>query len=225
MEEDPIKVVLADDHSLVRDGMKALLEEAENITVIGEAENGKIALDIVDTLKPDILIIDIRMPVMTGIECVKTLTQRGDATKALVLSMHDSEEYVLNSIAAGAYGYLLKDTSREELLKAIKTINTGEKYFSADVSPILVKGYLQQIKSPQEVTKKTTTVYDPNFLLTKRQRQILSHIISGMSNKEIAEHLGKSVRTIETHRFSLMKKLEVKNLIELKNKAESLGLI
>jgi len=222
-----IKVVLADDHSLVRDGIKALLEEAEDIQVIGEAADGEEALKKVEGTTPDILIVDIRMPKLNGIETVAKLTQQSPNTKALVLSMHDSEEYVLKSVEAGAYGYLLKDTSREEFIKAIHTIYDGGKYFSGDISPIIVSKYLESIAG----TPVTAPVVKPSpsttsdIKLTKRQKQILEFAIDGKSNKEISEILGKSVRTVEAHRFSLMKKMGVKNLLELSKKAQELGLL
>jgi len=224
---DKIRIALADDHSLVRDGIKSLLEEFEEIEVIAEASDGREALEIIESDTPDILIVDIRMPVLNGIETVSRMTENNSSTRALVLSMHDSDEYVLQSIEAGANGYLLKDTSKEEFVKAIHTVHQGGQYFSGDISPILVKKYLENVK------QKTTTLNSAGATetntegihLTRRQKQILDLVVSGKSNKEIAEELGKSVRTIEAHRFSLMKKMQVKNQIELSNKARELGLI
>ncbi|MEM6344953.1 MAG: response regulator transcription factor [Bacteroidota bacterium] len=227
MAEDKIQIILADDHSLVRDGIKSLLQENEDLQVIAEASNGEEAIDLVSALSPDLLIVDIRMPVLNGIQTVARLKKEHPKVKSLVLSMHDSEEYVLQSVEAGAYGYLLKDNSRDEFIKAIYTINSGEKYFSGDISTIIVKKYLENINgtsqpTPTENAQITNT---PRIKLTKRQTQILNLAISGMSNKEIADHIGKSIRTVEAHRFSLMKKLGVKNLAELSNKAKALGLI
>ncbi|MEO0899947.1 MAG: response regulator transcription factor [Bacteroidota bacterium] len=220
-----IRVVLADDHSLVRDGIKALLQESSFIEVIAEASNGEEALGMVGELNPDLLIVDIRMPVLNGIQTVSKLKETSPDVKALVLSMHDSDEYVLNSVEAGASGYLLKDTSKDEFIKAIQTIVKGEKYFSADISTILVKKYLEKVKTPSSEPDSIPESPQELVSLTRRQKQILELAIGGMSNKEIAEHLGKSIRTVEAHRFSLMKKLEVKNLAELTLKAKELGLI
>ncbi|MEM6629637.1 MAG: response regulator transcription factor [Bacteroidota bacterium] len=220
-----IRVILADDHSLVRDGIKSLLEEAENIRVIGEAADGEEAINVVSIQAPDILIVDIRMPGLNGIETISEMRKKGIATKALVLSMHDSEEYVLQSVEAGAHGYLLKDTSKEEFIKAIHTIHKGEKYFSGDISPILVKGYLEKVSPESAVEPEPEEIPTANIKLTKRQKEILQLAVTGMSNQEIADHLGKSRRTVEAHRFSLMKKIGAKNLADLIKKAQEFNLI
>ncbi|MEO0469301.1 MAG: response regulator transcription factor [Bacteroidota bacterium] len=227
IESGQIRIILADDHSLVRDGIRSLLEEDEDIQVIAEAANGEEALQQVADLTPDMLIVDIRMPQLNGIQTVSRMAVEAPDTKALVLSMHDSAEYVLQSIEAGAFGYLLKDTSREEFVKAIRTIHAGEKYFSGDISPILVKKYLENVQGGMASGPMPDPVKipQPDFKLTRRQLEILRLAVSGMSNKEIAEHLGKSVRTVEAHRFSLMKKMGVKNLLELSKAATAYGLI
>ena len=165
------------------------------------------------------MIIDVRMPVMDGIEAVGYLKNYAPDTKAIVLSMHDSEEYILKSIKAGASGYLLKDTGKAEFLKAIKTIYQGGKYFSGDISNVIVTNYLQNT-APKESPKSTI---DNAAKLTRKEIEILHFILSGMTNTEISDRLGKSKRTIETHRFNLMKKMNVKNLIELSSKAKELG--
>jgi len=227
--KNKITVVLADDHSLVRDGIKSLLEDAPNIVVLGEAANGEEALLKVAEIKPDILIVDIRMPKLNGIDTVAKLTQTNTSTKALVLSMHDSEDYILKSVEAGAFGYILKDTNKEEFIKAIHTIYKGGKYFSGDISPIFINRYLENLNVPSSQPTITSNPSSPtatsDIKLTKRQKEILELAIQGLSNKEIATHLGISIRTIEAHRFSMMKKLEVKNLMELSKKAKGLGLV
>ena len=217
--EGKIKILLADDHLLVRNGIKSLLEEEHNLEVIGEASNGKEALELAKELSPDLLIIDVRMPIMDGIEAVGLLKNYSPNTKSIVLSMHDSEEYILKSIKAGANGYLLKDTGKLEFIKAITTISNGGKYFSGDISDIIVSNFLQSnAPTPTKPTSSTNT-----HGLTKKEVEILQLILSGKTNSEISEELGKSKRTIETHRFNLMKKLNVKNLIELSSKAKELG--
>lgn len=221
MTKENIRVVLADDHVVVRSGIKTLLEHEGSIQVIGEASDGQEALEVVKNLQPDLLIIDIRMPIMNGIEATKQLQQYSKSTKALILSMHDDEDYILQSIESGASGYLLKDTSKEEFLKAINTVYEGGKYFSGDVSKALVNSYLNiKDKKPQKPTS-ITTQYD----LTKREKEILALIADGLGNKDIAEKLGKSVRTIETHRFNIMKKLKVNNVVELLKKTEEESLL
>lgn len=229
--KEPITIVLADDHSLVRDGIKALLEDEPSLAVIGEAEDGDIALEKVKQLHPDLLIVDIRMPRLNGIETVRTMNTQGGKTKAIILSMHESEEYVMQSINAGAYGYLLKDTSREEFIKAIRSVYDGEKYFSGDISDIIVKNYLGKNSSQSTTSSEVISVGETTILpnkkdiLTKRQTQILKMIASGMSNQDVAEQLGKSLRTIETHRYNMMQTMEAKNSIELIYKARQMGLL
>ncbi|MEI6866512.1 response regulator transcription factor [Flavicella sp.] len=214
-----IKILLADDHLLVRNGIKSLLEEEESLEVIGEASNGQEALEFAKELKPDLLIIDVRMPIMDGIEAVGNLHLYSPNTKSIVLSMHDSDEYILKSIKAGASGYLLKDTGKLEFIKAINIIFRGGKYFSGDISNVIVSNYLQNSNS----TPKKTPIISSTHGLTKKEVEILQFILSGKTNTEISNSLGKSKRTIETHRFNLMKKLNVKNLIELSSKARELG--
>jgi DNA-binding NarL/FixJ family response regulator len=217
--EKSINILLADDHLLVRNGIKSLLEEESYLHVVGEAANGQEALDLAKKIQPDLLIIDVRMPVMDGIEAVGYLKNYAPETKAIVLSMHDSEEYILKSIKAGANGYLLKDTGKAEFLKAINTIYRGGKYFSGDISNVIVSNYLQNTVSKE----RPKSTIDNAAKLTRKEIEILHFILSGMTNTEISEKLGKSKRTIETHRFNLMKKMNVKNLIELSSKAKELG--
>lgn len=215
-----IRVVLADDHVFVRDGIKSLLESEENIAVVGEATDGLEALSVVESQNPDILILDIRMPHLTGIEVVEKLRSENNLVKIVVLSMHESEEYVLKSIKAGADGYLLKGSSKEEFLKALHTVANGGKYFSGDVSSILIS----QLTNPIHTTTNKP-VPDDELMITKREKEILKLLLSGKGNKEIAEALDISKRTAEVHRFNLMKKLKVKNLIELSNKATEFALL
>ena len=215
-----IRILLADDHTIVRDGIKYLLDEEDNLEIIGEASNGLEALKLVDELQPDLLIIDVRMPEMNGIEAVEILNQKSTKTKAIVLSMHDSEEYILKSIKAGASGYLLKDTDKKEFIKAIHTVNDGGKYFSGDISDIIVSNYLQNTSVKEKKEKVKTNQYG----LTKKEKQILTHILAGKTNSEISEILQNSKRTVETHRFNMMKKMNVKNLMELSAKASELEL-
>lgn len=217
-----IQILLADDHTIVRDGIKYLLEEEKNMEVIGEASNGLEALSFIEKNQPDLLIIDVRMPEMNGIEAVKMLHQKPTKTKSIVLSMHDSEEYILKSIKAGASGYLLKDTDKKEFIKAINTVHEGGKYFSGDISNVIVSNYLQNTSIiPQ---KEKTNIEVDQFGLTKKEKQILPLILSGKTNAEISEILKNSKRTIETHRFNMMKKMNVKNLMELSAKASQFGL-
>lgn len=215
-----IRVVLADDHVFVRDGIKSLLENEANIEVVGEAIDGNDALEVVAESKPDLLIVDIRMPNLTGIEVVEKLRSENNDVKIIMLSMHESEEYVLKSIKAGADGYLLKGSSKEEFLKALHNVAAGGKYFSGDISSILIS---QLTNSSPSLEPKQNL--GEEMMITKREKEILTLLLSGKGNKEIAEALDISKRTAEVHRFNLMKKLKVKNLMELSNKAAEYSLI
>jgi two-component system, NarL family, nitrate/nitrite response regulator NarL len=217
---DIIRVVLADDHVFVRDGIKSLLENEANIEVVGEAIDGADALEVVAANKPDLLIVDIRMPNLTGIEVVEKLRADNNNVKIIMLSMHESEEYVLKSIKAGADGYLLKGSSKDEFLKALHTIANGGKYFSGDISSILI-GQLTNTSLSTEPKQN----FGEEMMITKREKEILTLLLSGKGNKEIAEALDISKRTAEVHRFNLMKKLKVKNLMELSNKAAEFSLL
>ena len=217
---DNIRVVLTDDHVFVRDGIKSLLENETNITVVGEATDGLEALTLIDELKPDLLILDIRMPNLTGIEVVEQLRGKNNLVKIIMLSMHESEEYVLKSIQAGADGYLLKGSSKEEFLKAVQTVSNGGKYFSGDISSTLIG----QLTNPS-LNTEPKQILGEEQVITKREKEILKLLLSGKGNKEIAEALDISKRTAEVHRFNLMKKLKVKNLMELSNKATEYALL
>ncbi len=210
---EKINILLADDHVLVRKGIRAMLESEADIEVVGEAGNGSDALDSARNLKPDILLLDIRMPGMSGLDAAAQLHDYAPATKAVILSMHDSEEYVLQALSAGAFGYLLKDTDKDEFIKALKQVHKGNKYFSGSVSNILANNLLNA-KPVTRVAPK-----EDRYHLTRREKEILQMAIGGKHNKDIADSLGKSLRTIETHRFNIMKKLGVNNAIDMINKA------
>ena len=212
-----IKAILADDHGVARSGIKSLLESEGDIQVVAEADNGQEAFQQVESLHPDIAILDIRMPVMNGLEASQKITQADENVKVLILSMHDDEEYILQSVECGATGYLLKGSSKEEFLKAVRTVYAGERYFSADVSRVFVNNYLN--RKPAAVTTPSPDIQN-SYDLTKREKQILRLLFEGIGNKEIAEQLNKSIRTIETHRFNIMKKLGVNNVVELIKKIE-----
>jgi len=217
-------IVLVDDHSLVRDGIKALLETEQDLKVIGEGSDGSEAITLVEEKKPDILIVDIRMPNMTGIEAVEKLSALSSDVKCIILSMHDSEEYILQSVTAGAKGYLLKDTGKVEFIKAIHTVRDGGKYYSGDISNVLVNNLLNPNKETIETVTKALPTDNP-FELTNKEIQVLGLVLSGLTNKQISEKLQNSKRTVETHRFNLMRKMEVKNLMDLAKKAQEFNLV
>ena len=217
-------IILVDDHSLVRDGIRALLESEKDLKVIGEGADGGEAISLVREKKPDVLIIDIRMPKMTGIEAVQELSRSNPEVKCIILSMHDSEEYILQSVAAGAMGYLLKDTGKVEFIKAIHTVQDGGKYYSGDISNVLVNNLLNPSAKSFEDPKSETRTSKP-FDLTNKEIQVLELVLSGLTNQQISEKLQNSKRTVETHRFNLMRKMEVKNLMDLSKKAHEFGLV
>ena len=207
-----IKVLLADDHTLVRNGIRSLLEEVAEIEIVGEARNGAEAIDKVKELMPDVLMIDIAMPVMNGIEATTQITRQNKHTRCLILSMHNSEDYILKSVEAGASGFLLKDNTREEMVLAIKSVASGEKYFSPSVSNIIIDSYLEKVKKPETAEEKKGK-------LSKQEKTILKFIVAGANSREIAEKLNLSVRTIDNHRGNMMRRLQVKNAVELVRKA------
>jgi DNA-binding NarL/FixJ family response regulator len=213
-------IILADDHRIIRDGLRSLLSDEKNITIIGEASDGEEALIKTRELKPDILIADISMPVMNGIEMTRILTKEESQTKILIVSMHNNEDYINQALEAGASGYILKDSSKEELLKSIKAIEKGETYCSGDVSKILLNRFLLTNK-----TKKLKVEAEESLQLTRREKEILKFISEGLSNKEIATKLFVSTRTVDSHRYNVMQKLKVKNGAELVRMAFKLNLI
>lgn len=207
-----IKVVLVDYQTLVRKGIKALLKDAKNIQIVGEATHGREVLDKVKVLHPDILIMEICLPDMNGLEVTRQL---GNIPPSLILTSMDQEEYVFQAIESGVAGYLLKDASEEELIKAIHMVGTGNRYFSGSISNVLVNGYLDNYNRLEKLRKFK------DYSLTKREKQILKLIIEGLKNKDIAGRLKKSIRTIETHRFNIMKKFKVSSTKELMEKVQS----
>lgn len=224
---EAIKIVLVDDHEIIRSGIRFLLESEPELVVIGEASNGIEALEKVKELQPDLLIIDIQMPVLNGIDTIaRMVSDKEINTKAIVLSMHDDEQYIIKSIECGASGYLLKDSGKQEFLKAIKSVHGGQKYFSGDISNILVSHYLNSSKGSIRATGAgfgqplNPAARVDTFNLTKRELQILSLLYNGHNNKDIATQLDKSIRTIETHRFHIMKKMQVSNVMELFRKVD-----
>jgi DNA-binding NarL/FixJ family response regulator len=206
-----IRVLLADDHTIVRNGIMSLLESFPDVEIVGEAQDGAEALVKVKELSPDVLMIDIAMPIMNGIEAAQEVSKHYKQTRSLMLSMHDNEDYILKSVEAGAYGYLLKDTTRDEMLKALRTVAKGEKYFSPSVSSIIIASYMQKVKETEKVKLKKVK-------LSKKEKAIMKYVIEGNSSREIAEKLNVSIRTVDNHRANMMKRLGVKNALELVKK-------
>ena len=205
-----IRIILVDDHYVVRNGIRALFDDEEEIEVIGEASNGLEAIAKVIELKPDIAILDISMPQMNGLDAAAIINAEHSDTKTLIMSMHDNKDYILRSMEVGADGYLLKDSSKEEIVKAIKVVASGEKYYSGSVSGIIVNGYLNVVSNPG-----TSDIENKKGRISKQEKSILAHLVHGRNSREIAENLTLSIRTVDNHRARMMKKLGVKNAVEL----------
>ena len=210
-----IRIILADDHTLVRAGINSLLKQIPYIKVIAEADNGRKALQLARELEPDIVLMDIAMKEMNGLESTSRLTKKHPKTKVIILSMYANEDYVLKAFSVGASGYLLKDAAASELETAIKEVSLGKTYISPSISKHLVNAY----KNPTNLKEK---LYEK---LTPRQREVLQLIAEGKSTKEIAFTLNLSVKTVETHRAQLMERLEIYDIPGLVRHAISKGLI
>jgi NarL family two-component system response regulator LiaR len=211
----PIRVLVADDHMVVRSGIRHVLESEAGFEVVGEAASGAEALALAAELHPDVVVLDISMPDESGLQVAARLREGSDGPRILILSMHDNAEYVLESVRAGAHGYLLKDTAATELRSAIRAICRGESYFSPPVASRL------------SAAVRGEHAGRPALLdhLTSREREVLQGIAQGQTNKEIAAELGISHRTVETHRESLMNKLEIRTVAELTRFALGAGIV
>jgi DNA-binding NarL/FixJ family response regulator len=211
----PIRVLVVDDHMIVRTGIRHVLESEPGFEVVGEAANATDALSLTAELRPDVVVLDISMPDVSGLELAARLRSSGGGARVLILSMHNNAEYVLESVRAGAHGYLLKDTAATELRTAIRAVCQGESYFSPPVASRLsaaVRG--EHDSRPAGLAQ-----------LTAREREVLHGIAQGRTNKEIATELGISHRTVETHRESLMRKLQIRTVAELTRFALGAGIL
>lgn len=216
---DKIKVALVEDHQLVRDGIRSLLTNLPNIEVVAEADCAKTMLNLIEQAKPNVLLVDISLPEISGIELAKLITTNHPGIKVIILSMHTEQEYIFNSLRNGAKGYLHKSISREELIEAIEQVYNGSEYFSKEVSGIILKSYLRQIKNPERVEE-----YDDKKL-TPRELEILRMVAQGYSNQLIADKLFISVRTVESHKNHIMQKLELTTTVDLVKYAIKNGII
>jgi two-component system response regulator NreC len=201
------RVLLADDHQLMRSGVRLMLEREADLTVVGEASDGREAVALAKALKPEVVVMDIGMPNLNGIEAAHKMTQENPALAIVIVSMHSDESYVLRALKAGARGYLLKDSAEADLIKAVHVVAGGKSFFSPAVSKMLLDDYVRKLKR-----SGTEDAYD---LLTPREREILQLIAEGKSNKDIANLLNLSVYTVESHRSNLMEKLNLRGLPEL----------
>ena len=212
-----MRILLADDHGIVRRGLKSLLESQPGLEVIGEAADGLEALRLCGELSPDLLIIDISMPKMNGIEVASRVQKLERPPGIIILSMHADESYIMRALAAGARGYLVKDATDEDLLPAVKAVAAGKPFFSPAVSAILMEDYVRQLR--------TRGLSDSYELLTDREREVLQLLAEGRSNKEVAALLDVGLSTVETHRANLMQKLNLHNTAEIVLYAVRKGII
>jgi two-component system response regulator NreC len=202
-----LRILLADDHTVMRTGLRVLLERQANLEVVGEAENGRDTIQLVASLRPDVVVMDVGMPVLNGIEATKTIVTDHPNIAVVILSMHADESYVMRALKAGARGYLLKDSAPADLLGAIQAVTQNKSFFSPKVSRILAEDYVRVLKQ-----KGAVDSYD---LLTSREREILQLLAEGKANKEVAAALNISPYTVETHRSHILEKLNLHNPAEL----------
>jgi len=202
-----IRIVLADDHTIMRSGLRAVLERHADLKVVGEAADGRQVLQVLEDTHPNIVVMDIAMPNLNGIEAARQITAKHPEIAIVVLSMHSDESYVLRALKAGARGYLLKDSAESDLIGAIHAVNEGKAFFSPAISRMLVDDYMRQLQQ--------RGVEDSYELLTTREREILQLLAEGKSNKDIARMLELSLYTVETHRSNILEKLNLHGIPEL----------
>lgn len=211
-----IRIVLADDHQIVRQGLRALLEGEQDFSVLGEASQGLETLELVEKTRPNVLVVDLMMPGLSGLEVTRQVCQRFPETRVIVLSMRSSESYVLQALRNGAAGYVIKAASAEELVEAVRTVAVGRRYLSATLSEHAIEAYVQKAKD---------TSVDPYESLTAREREVLHLAAEGLSNTQIAEKLTISPATSTTHRTNLMRKLDLHSQTDLVRYALRRGII
>lgn len=207
MNMSAVRILLADDHTILRKGLRLLLEREPDLSIVGEASTGREAIELAMSQKPDVVVMDIAMPILNGIEATKRIVAELPKISVVILSMHSDEGYILRALKSGARGYLLKDSAETELLQAVRAVASGKAFFSPAVSKVLADDYLRQVRQQG--------FDDPYELLTSRERELLQLIAELKSTKEIAELFGISVHTVDTHRSNLMQKLNVHSIPEL----------
>jgi DNA-binding NarL/FixJ family response regulator len=212
-----ITILLADDHSVMRSGLRLLLERYADLRVVGEAGNGREAVELAESLKPDIAVMDIAMPLLNGIEATRRISSGCLPTQVVILSMHSDESYVLRALNVGARAYILKESAEDDLIRAVRSVHAGKSFFSPAISRMLLDDYVRRLAS-----KGVEDSYD---LLTPREKELLQLLAELKSNKEIATLLNLSVHTVETHRGKILQKLNLHGVPELILYAVRRGLI
>ncbi len=210
-----IRVIIADDHQIVRDGLRSLLEKEADMEVIATLEDGRKAVKLTEEVQPDVVIMDISMPGLNGIESTRQITRNFPNIKIIALSMHDDRRFVVNMLKAGASGYLLKDCAFKELTRAIHVVLSGKTYLSPGVTDVVVSNYITGQVGPESLLYTA---------LTNREREVLQLVVEGKTSSQIAECLYVSVKTVETHRSQLMHKLKITNIADLVKYAIQEGL-
>ncbi len=210
-----VKVILADDHRIVREGLHSLLEKEPDMEVVGEADNGRATVEMARDLKPDVIVMDITMPELNGIEATRQVLAGAPGVRVLALSMHSDKRFVAGVLGAGATGYLLKDCALEELVRAIRVVVADQTYLSPGIAGIVVKGYMRYLPEAENSMLSA---------LTAREREVLQLLAEGKTVKEIGYTLHLSVKTVETHRQQIMKKLDIRTVAELTKYAICEGL-
>ncbi|WP_111627716.1 response regulator transcription factor [Larkinella arboricola] len=213
----PIRIMVADDHSVVRKGVRLLLEDEADLEIVGEAPDGDEAIDLIPVLKPDVLFLDITMPRLSGIEALQIITQQFPNVRILMFSMHNNKDYILKSVQYGAAGYLQKDTDREEILRAIRAVVSGDLYYPPSASSVIIRhlvlpntsGTKEKMSQPPA---KKSSIWNK---VSSREAQILTCLIEGMSSQEIANRFDISANTVANQRASILRKAGVKNTVEL----------
>lgn len=213
----PLTVLLVEDHALVREGLRSVLARIGGVQVVGEASNGREALNAVEELEPELVLMDISMPEMNGLEAARRIRSAHPGTRILILSAHANEEYVYQALRIGAAGYLLKDDDRSEFARALRSVERGETYLSPALSDVTVDELLEQAREEGAA--------GPLDLLTSRQREVLQLMAEGNTTREIAEKLDVSPKTVETHRRDIRERLEIEDLAGLVKFAVRTGLV
>ena len=213
----PIRILVVDDHSVVRQGIIALLEDEEDILIAGEAADGDEVTGMIEKVKPDVILLDLTMPKMSGIEVIKQVVPLFPKVRILIFSMHNNADYILSAVQNGASGYLQKDTGRDEILAAVRSVSKGELYYPPHASSIIIRNLMKQIvKTPESPIEEDETQESSIWkIITPREQQILQCLTEGMSSKEIGERFDISSNTVANQRASIMKKANVKNTAEL----------